>query len=104
LFVSDVIDDVLDGWLAELLVDDDDGWLDEADVALVEAELEGWLFAALEDDDGWFIEDEALVEADAEPDRPDVEDAKRSSPGMSALACFACRIAACVRGPMTPST
>jgi hypothetical protein len=100
LFVSDEIDDVLDGWLAELLVDDD-GWLDDA---LVEAELEGWLFAALEDDDGWFIEDEALVEADAEPDRPEVEDAKRSSPGMSALACFACRIAACVRGPMTPST
>jgi hypothetical protein len=91
-------------WLVEA---DDDGWLVDEDWA--------W-FAELEADDGlaepleadWFAEAEPEADwfADAEPDWPDDAEAPATEfrPGMSALACFAWSTAACVRGPMMPST
>jgi hypothetical protein len=73
----------VDGWLADDVVED---WFDEA-------EVDGWLADA--EADGWFIELDAVA-ADAP--------ATEARPGMSALACLALSIAACVLGPITPST
>jgi hypothetical protein len=82
-----LVDSVDDGWLAEAELA---GWFAEAELAgwLAEAELAGWFAEA--ELAGWFAEAEA-------------EDGAESSPAMSALAAFAWSIAACVRGPMTPS-
>lgn len=93
------------GWLA----DEDCAWLVEDAAWFVEADAAGWFAEA--DAAGWLAEADAAgcsAEADgwfAEADDGlDDAEATELRPGMSAFACFALSIAACVRGPMMPST
>jgi hypothetical protein len=102
-------------WLVD---SDDDGWFVDEEDWLVEEAADGWFIEAELDglaeaeddgssavDDGWFAEAEDdgwLAEAEA-PIEPLVE-ACALSPGMSAFAACALSMAACVRGPLMPST
>jgi hypothetical protein len=96
-----------DGWVAEAVLA---GWFDEAELEawLVEADEAGWLADAVDagwfaeaEDEGWFADAELdgwLAEADV------LLEAEPSMPATCTPAALAWSMAACVRGPLTPST
>ena len=92
------------GWFAEAV---EAGWLAEADDWLAAAEEAGWLAEAV--DAGWFVEAVgagALAEAELAGWLAEAEVLPEASfrPATCTPAAFAWSMAACVRGPLMPST
>lgn len=102
--------DVPEGWFVEdeALDGEDDDPIDD------DEDEDGW-FVEAEEDDGWLVDEEEPIEEPLAPEAPlepseplepadELEPEALLRPGMSAPAACACWIAACVRGPILPST